>query len=155
VPEPVEEPERTPEEPAAPETPVVASDPVEKGPPSTASFEEAMAAPEPLDPSDGRAQLTDTQLTGPMKGVIAGCRVPSNARITIRTAVQNGRAIGVTVAVRIERPKPKRPPPKYLLKATMKADAKTIARVTTCVDRAVRTQSWPPSKRRDSFTTEF
>ena len=110
-----------------------------------------MAAPEPLDVKDDRAHLTDAQLTSPMKSVINGCRVPSNARVTIRTAVQDGRAIGVTVDVRIERPKSKRPP----TKAMMKADAKASAKIASCVDRSVRALTWPPSKRRDSFTTDF
>ncbi len=55
-----------------------------------------MPTPERLDVHDERVHLTDGQLTGPMRGVLNGCRVPSNARVTIKTAVQRGRAIGVT-----------------------------------------------------------
>lgn len=100
---------------------------------------------------DESVHLTDGQLTGPMRGVLTGCRVPSRARVTIATAVQNGRAIGVTVTVRFERPKSTKPPPRAVLKAEAKATTKIIA----CVDRAVRAVTWPPSRRRDSFTTEF
>lgn len=111
-----------------------------------------MSVPEALDVHDDRVHLTDAQLTGPMRSVLSGCRVPSNARVTIRTAVQNGRAIGVSVNVRWQRPKSqkKSPPP-----AVLRAEAKIAAKIVTCADRAVRAVTWPPSRRRDSFTTEF
>lgn len=125
--------------------------PAEPPPPSTASYEEALSTPENLDVHDERAHLTDVQLTGPMGGVLGGCSVPSNARVTIQTAVQRGRAIGVTVAVRFERPKSAKAPSK----AATKAESKRSAAIVTCVDRAVRVLVWPPSSRRDSFTTEY
>ncbi len=150
APLPPDDPETIQEEPPppAPTTLVTAA------PPSpTASYEEALEAPEPLYVNDDRAHLTDAELTAPMKGVISGCRVPSNVRVTIKTAVREGRAIGVTVTVRIERPpsRSRRPPSK----AQQKADAKLSAKITSCVDKAVREQTWPSSARRDSFTTEF
>jgi hypothetical protein len=124
------------------------------GPVSTASFEEATASPEPVDIHDEHLQLTDAQLTGPMRGALDRCAVPKNAHVTIKTAVQNGRAIGVTVEVVFDKPKPKKraPPPS---RAALKAEAKTKERIVTCADKAVRTVTWPPSKRRDSFTTVF
>ncbi len=132
--------------------PTASIDPSERSrPPSTASYEDAVSTPEPVDIHDDRAQLTDGQLTGPMRGVLSGCRVPSNAKVTIKTAVQNGRAIGVTVTVAFERPPSKKPPSRYALKA----EAKTAAKIVKCADRAVRAVSWPPSRRRDSFTTVF
>lgn len=114
-----------------------------------------MSTPEPVSVHDDRPQLTDAQLTGPMRGAATGCRVPSNTKITIRTAVQNGRAIGVTVDVRIVRPKSARPLPKAAARAQAKTQAKTIAKITACVDHNVRAVVWPPSQRRDSFTTEL
>lgn len=120
-------------------------------PPSTQSYDEALSTPERLDVNDERMHLTDGQLTGPVRGVLTGCRVPSNARVTVKTAVQNGRAIGVTVHVKFEHPKSARPPSR----AVARYEAKTSAKIITCVDRAVRAVVWPPSRRRDSFTTEF
>jgi hypothetical protein len=120
-------------------------------PPSTRSYEEALSTPERLDVHDERVHLTDAQLTGPIRGVLTGCRVSSNARVTVKTAVQYGRAIGVTVNVRFERPKSAKPPPR----ATVKAEAKMAAKIIACADRAVRAVVWPPSSRRDSFTTDF
>jgi hypothetical protein len=124
-------------------------------PPSTGSYDEALSTPEKHDVHDERVHLTDAQLTGPIRGVLTGCRVSSNARVTIKTAVQNGRAIGVTVNVRFERPKPARPPSRATARAIAKADAKVAAKIIACADRAVRAVTWPPSSRRDSFTTEF
>ena len=151
APLPPDDPEPPTEEPAPTPTTTTSTIPTNTQPASTASYEEALSTPEPLDVKDGHPQLTDAQLTAPMKGIINGCRLPSNAHITVKTAVQNGRAIGVTVTVRIDRPKTKRPPPR----AQVKADQKLSAKITGCVDKAVREQNWPPSKRRDSFTTEF
>jgi hypothetical protein len=150
-PQPVEPAEAAPEEPAADEPPPVVDAPERSRPPSTATYEQATSTPESLDVHDERAHLTDAQLTGPMRGVMNACRIPPNAKVTVKTAVQNGRAIGVTVNVRIDRPKSKRPPSK----AALKAEVKTSAKIAACVDRAVRKVVWPPSSRRDSFTTEF
>lgn len=121
-------------------------------PAKTTSYEEALSTPEALDVHDDHAHLTDAQLNGPMRGAIAGCKVPANAKVSIRTAVQNGRAIGVTVEVRFTRsPKATRPPSR----ATLRAEDRTRTKVTACVQRNVRALTWPPSRRRDSFTTEF
>jgi hypothetical protein len=125
--------------------------PAEPPSPSTESYEEALSTPESLDVHDARAHLTDVQLNGPMGGVLSGCSVPSNARVTIKTAVQRGRAIGATVTVRFERPKSAKP----LSKAAAKAESKRSTAIVACVDRAVRVLVWPPSSRRDSFTTEY
>lgn len=133
--------------------PVNVGTPERTAPPSTGTYEEALSKPESLDVHDERVHLTDGQLTGPMRGVLNGCRVASNARVTIKTAVQNGRAIGVTVNVRFERPKSARPQPQSW--AAARAEAKLSAKIAKCVDHAVRAVVWPPSSRRDSFTTEF
>jgi hypothetical protein len=149
-----DEHEAAAEEPEAPSVAVVAGGvdaPERSAPPSTRTYDEALSTPEKLDVHDDRVHLTDAQLTGPMRGVLTGCRVPPSARVTIKTAVQNGRAIGVTVNVRFDRPKPKRPPSR----AAVKAEAKVVAKLVACADRAVRAVVWPPSGRRDSFTTDF
>jgi hypothetical protein len=110
-----------------------------------------MSVPEALDVNDDRAHLSDGQLTGPMRGVVSSCRVPSNARVTIKTAVQYGHAIGVTVTVAFLHPRSmKRVPP-----ATARFEAKLASKIVACADRAVRAVTWPPSRRRDSFTTVF
>jgi len=120
-------------------------------PSSTASYEDAIATPEAIAIDDDRVQLTDNQLRAPMNAVINACRLPRNAKVTVKTAVQAGRAIGVTVDVRFDRPKSKKPP----TRAARKAEAKLSAKIVACVDKAVRAQTWPPSHRRDSFVTEF
>lgn len=120
-------------------------------PPSTASYAEAMSTPEALDVHDDHAHLSDGQLTGPMGGVTRGCRLPSNAKVTIKTAVQYGRAIGVTVDVRLIKPKSAR----RRSKAAARAEAKALAKIAACIDRNVRAVVWPPSRRRDSFTMDL
>jgi hypothetical protein len=133
------------------ETEPVVEAPERSRPPSTASYEEAMSTPEVLDLHDESPHLTDVQLAGPIRGALAGCRVPYNRKITIKTAVQYGRAIGVTVEVRVVRPK-SAPPPK---RAAAQAEAKTTATIAACVDQNVRALVWPPSRRRDSSKTDF
>ena len=127
--------------------------PQRSGPPSTASYEEAVASPEAIALGDDRVQLTDNQLRAPMNAVLSACRLPRNAKVTVKTAVQGGRAIGVTVEVRFVRPKTKSKKPPS--RAALKAEAKLSARIVACVDKSARSQVWPPTHRRDSFVTEF
>lgn len=156
-PKPPPPPEDAPAPPEPPGDPAP-DDTRTRAPRSTASYDEVMATPEALDLHDSRVQLSDAQLTGPMRGALTGCRLPSNAKITIKTAVQNGRAIGVTVDVQFVHPPPSpssRPPSKAQVKAQAKAEQKLQTKIVACVDRNVRGLSWPPSGRRDSFTTDF
>ncbi|MBK6459824.1 MAG: hypothetical protein IPF92_02275 [Myxococcales bacterium] len=118
-------------------------------PPSTASYEEAIREPEPTGPRDDRLQLTDPQLTGPMNGVLARCSVPSHAKVTIRTAVRNGRAIGVTATVAFEHK------PRGVSSATLRYEAGLSRKIVACAEKSVRALTWPPSQRRDTFTTVF
>ena len=120
--------------------------------PSTATYDEALAKPESLDVNDERAHLTDGQLTGPIRGVLESCHVPSNARVTIKTAVLRGRAIGVTVLVAWDHGKSNA---KRVSTARAKYESKIGAKIVTCADHNVRQVVWPPSTRRDSFTTTF
>lgn len=121
-------------------------------PPSTATYEEATSTPEMLDQHDTRAHLTDQQLMNPMRDVPNRCRVPKRAKVLVKVAVQNGRAIGVTTNVAWEKPAGKTRPPTASM---MRAENKAATKITTCVDQTVRTLVWPPSSRRDSFTTSF
>jgi hypothetical protein len=135
-----------------PPAPIATTDAAERSrPPSTASYDEALSTPEQVDLEDEHPHLTDVELWSPMRGALIGCRVPRNAKVTIKTAVKDGRAIGVTVDVHLEKPRStKRPKP-----AAVKAERKAIERITACVDRNVRAIVWPPNHRRDSFTTEL
>jgi hypothetical protein len=152
-------PAEAPSDPAAPAEPepAIGSAPSPEGTPgaSTTSFEDATSVPEPVDVNDEHLHLTDNQLTGPMRGVLERCAIPRNAKVTIRTAVQNGHAIGVTVDVVFDRPKSKRRMSRAAERAAEKAEAKTRKRIVACADRAVRALTWPPSRRRDAFTTVF
>lgn len=119
--------------------------------PPNATYEEALDEPEDLNVQDTRAHLTDLQLTNPMRDVLGPCRVPRNAKVTIKVAVREGRAIGVTVLVKFDHG----PSPRPLSPAAAKYEAKAAARIAECADKATRALTWPPSLRRDSFTTEF
>jgi hypothetical protein len=78
--------------------------------------------------------LTDGQLSGPLRsaGFISGCGAPDSMKVTVRCAIKNGRAVGVTVITN---------PPN--------------AAVASCVDHHVRGLSWPSSSKMDSFTTTY
>ncbi len=39
--------------------------------------------------------------------------------------------------------------------ATLRAEAKLAPKLAACADKAVRALTWPPSQRRDSFTSVF
>jgi hypothetical protein len=76
----------------------------------------------------------------------------AGARLTVpaaRSAVQNGRAIGVTVLVSFERPRSV----KKITRAQARAEANK--RIVACADRNVRALPLPASPRRDSFTTAY
>ena len=135
---------------AAPAETIAVDTPERSRPPSTASYEEAMSKPESLDVNDDHLHLSDIQLTNPMRGVANGCRLPSKVKVTIKTAVQLGRAIGVTVDARFIKPKSRKPS-----KPPTRAEAKALAKISACIDRNVRAVVWPPSRRRDSFTMEL
>lgn len=82
----------------------------------------------------GGPDLTDSQLGAPMRNAafISGCGAPDSMRVTVRVAIKNGRAIGVSVY-----PNPPNPS------------------VAQCVDRHVRALSWPPNSKMDFFTTTY
>jgi hypothetical protein len=78
--------------------------------------------------------LTDGQLSAPMKNAsfINGCGAPESMHVTVRVAVKNGRAWGVSVSTN---------PPNQ--------------GVAACVDRHVRGLGWPSNPKMDSFTTTY
>ncbi|MFO0739684.1 MAG: hypothetical protein U0270_27545 [Labilithrix sp.] len=78
--------------------------------------------------------LTDGQLSGPLRNAsfISACGAPDSMKVTVRCAIKNGRAVGVTVSTN---------PPN--------------AGVASCVDHHVRSLSWPSSSKMDSFTTTY
>ncbi|MDB4947291.1 MAG: Adenylate cyclase [Labilithrix sp.] len=82
----------------------------------------------------GGPDLTDAQLSGPMKNAsfISGCGAPDSMKVTVKVAVKNGRAVGVSVY-----PNPPNPG------------------VASCVDRHVRGLGWPPNAKMDFFTTTY
>ncbi len=78
--------------------------------------------------------LTENQLGAPMRNAsfISGCGAPESMKVTVRIAVKNGRAFGVSVY-----PNPPNPA------------------VAQCVDRHVRGLSWPANATMDFLTTTY
>ena len=82
--------------------------------------------------SQGGPDLTNAQLSGPMRnGTFASeCGAPDNMKVTVKVAIKMGRPVGVSVYA---------PDPD----------------VAGCIDRYVRTFSWPSNPKMDSFTTTY
>ncbi len=78
--------------------------------------------------------LNDAQLAGPMKNAsfLGSCGAPDSMKVTVKVAIKNGRAVGVSVY-----PNP--------------ADV----RVASCIAGHVRGLSWPANAKMDSFTTNY
>lgn len=106
------------------------------GPPSGASYESALASNnrEVAMGAHAGADLTDAQLHGPMSDgwFIGECDAPDSMSVTVKVAVKNGRAVGVSVST-----------------------SPHSADVAHCVDHHVRKLSWPPSPNMDSFVTTY
>lgn len=100
------------------------------------SYEQALASnnQEITMGAKGGPDLTDAQLSAPMKNAsfISSCGAPDSMKVTVRVAVKNGRAYGVSVYTN---------PPN--------------AAVAACVDRHVRGLGWPSNPKLDSFTTTY
>ncbi len=84
--------------------------------------------------SKSGADLSDGQLAGPLRSgaFLGACGVPASMHVTVRTAIKQGRAVGVSVST---------DPPN--------------GGMASCVDHSVRTLSWPSNPHMDSFTTRF
>jgi hypothetical protein len=104
--------------------------------PSGMSYEAAIAgnnlklAPGTKDAPD----LTDAELAGPMRdgSFLDACGVPSSTHVTVKVAIRNGHAVGVSVYPV--------PPNAYM---------------AGCVERHVRGLRWPPNAKMDSFITTY
>jgi len=101
------------------------------------SYEAALAANNQeisICGAKGGPDLTDGQLNAPMRNAafISGCGAPDSMKVTVRVAVKNGRAMGVSVYPN---------PPN--------------AAVAQCIDRHVRALGWPPNPKMDFFTTTY
>lgn len=78
--------------------------------------------------------LTDGQLSGPMRnGAFVGeCGAPDSMKVTVKVAIKLGRPVGVSVITSPPDPD-----------------------IAGCIDRYVRTFSWPSNGKMDSFTTTY
>jgi hypothetical protein len=82
----------------------------------------------------GGPDLTDAQLSAPMKNApfISGCGAPGDMKVTVKVAIKNGRAVGVSVYTN-----------------------PSNSTVAACVDRHVRGLSWPANPKMDTMTTTY
>jgi hypothetical protein len=78
--------------------------------------------------------LTDAELSGPMRDgtFLDACGVPSSTKVTVKVAIRNGRAVGVSV---------------YAVPANRE--------MGWCVERHVRGLQWPSNAKMDSFVTTY
>jgi hypothetical protein len=107
------------------------------GGPSGLSYEAALASNNQevtIGAAAGGPDLTDAQLHGPMRNAafISGCGAPDSMKVTVKVAIKNGRAVGVSVYSNPPNPG-----------------------VSSCVERHVRGLSWPPHPKMDSFVTTY
>jgi hypothetical protein len=84
----------------------------------------------------GAPDLTDAQLVGPINArvpeILASCGVPSSTKLTIKVAIKQGRAVGVTVITNPPNPS-----------------------AAGCVDRGVRGITWPAHPKMDSMISSW
>lgn len=78
--------------------------------------------------------LTDAQIRGPMQNgsFVGECGAPDSMKVTVKVAIKLGRPAGVSVSTSPFDPD-----------------------IAGCIDRYVRTFSWPSSSKMDSFTTTY
>jgi hypothetical protein len=106
------------------------------GGPSGPSYESAIAGNN-LSLAPGTKEvpdLTDAELGGPMREgtFLDACGVPSSTKVTVKVAIRNGRAVGVSVYAS--------PPNRE---------------IGWCVERHVRGLQWPSNAKMDSFVTTY
>jgi hypothetical protein len=121
--------EDTPNEPSPPSIPMPTG-------PSGPSYESAIAGNN-LDLAPGTKDvpdLTDGQLAGPMREgtFLDACGVPASMKVTVKVAIKNGRAVGISVYTT--------PPNREL---------------GWCVEHRVRALQWPSNAKMDSFITTY
>lgn len=104
--------------------------------PAGPTYEAAIASNEQEIRMGSKAEpdLTNAQLAGPMdNGTFVGeCGAPDSMKVTVKVAIKLGRAAGVSVSTRPPDPD-----------------------IAGCIDRYVRTFSWPSNGKMDSFTTTY
>ncbi|MBS2011763.1 MAG: hypothetical protein JST00_02520 [Deltaproteobacteria bacterium] len=104
--------------------------------PAGPTYEAAMASndQEITMGQKGTPDLTDAQLSAPMRnGAFVGeCAAPDTMKVTVHVAIKMGRPVGVSVSTSPPDPD-----------------------VAGCIDRYVRTFSWPSSPKMDSFKTTY
>ena len=78
--------------------------------------------------------LTDAQISGPMRNgsFVGECGAPDAMKVTVKVAIKQGRPAGVSVSTSPPDPD-----------------------IAGCIDRYVRTFSWPSSSKMDSFTSTY
>jgi len=98
------------------------------------SYEAALNKGQELNMGGGGGNLSKAQLEGPLKSgaIITACGTPGDTKVNIGVAVQNGRAVGVTVTTTPHN-----------------------GGVSSCIDRQVRGLSWPPIQNLESFRISF
>lgn len=98
------------------------------------SYDEALAVPEELDLVKREPELSNAELAAPLKNAafISECGAPDSTKVIVKVAVREGHAMGVSVSLSPDDPE-----------------------AAQCIDKAVRTLTWPASKKRFSFTTVY
>ena len=118
------------------EAPEVFEPPFRGRGPAGPTYEAAIAANKQEITMGGKQEpdLTDAQLSGPMhNGAFVGeCGAPDAMKVTVKVAIKSGRPAGVSVSTSPFDPD-----------------------IAGCIDRYVRTFSWPSSSKMDSFTTTY
>lgn len=104
--------------------------------PAGPTYEAALASNKQEVTIGGKVErdLTDAQLSGPMRSgsFVGECGAPDRMKVTVKVAIRMGRAAGVSVSTSPPDPD-----------------------VAGCIDRYVRTFSWPSNGKMDSFTTTY
>lgn len=104
--------------------------------PAGPTYEAAIASNKQEINMGGRAEpdLTDAQISGPMRNgsFVGECGAPDAMKVTVKVAIKSGKPAGVSVSTSPNDPD-----------------------IAGCIDRYVRTFSWPSSSKMDSFTSIY
>lgn len=120
----------------ADEAPEVFEPPFKGRGPAGPTYEAAIASNKQEINMGGKqeADLTDAQISRPMNngGFVGECGAPDAMKVTVKVAIKQGRPAGVSVSTSPFDPD-----------------------IAGCIDRYVRTFSWPSSNKMDSFTSTY
>lgn len=104
--------------------------------PAGPTYEAAIASNKQEITMGGKREpdLTDAQIAGPMRNgsFVGECGAPDSMKVIVKVAIRMGHAAGVSVSTSPPDPD-----------------------IAGCIDRYVRTFSWPSSSKMDSFTTTY